>query len=132
MIERPERKVLLSRAWKLYCPQCGQAKMFRYWVLMLPRCGHCGLKYEREPGYFLGSIYVNYGLTALFTTFSYVALHYGLEVSNAWLMPPLIAWCLIFPVLFFPYARAHWLAMDLSFDRPEEDDEPPPGYNDAV
>lgn len=93
---------------------------------MYPKCDHCGLTYEREPGYFLGSIYVNYGLTALTTTFCYILFHFVLGYSNLWVVPPLVAFCIIFPVLFFPFARAYWLAMDLSFDRvrTDEDDLP--------
>jgi uncharacterized protein (DUF983 family) len=123
------RSVLLSRAIRLKCPQCGESKMFHHWLSMYPTCPHCGLKYEREPGYFLGSIYVNYGLTAMTTTFFYVTLHFGAGVANWWLVPPLLAFCILFPIAFFPYARAYWLAMDLSFDQlNDEPDQPPPGY----
>lgn len=103
--------------------------MFHHWVLMYPVCPNCGLKYEREPGYFLGSIYVNYGLTALVTTFTYIAFHIVLGYSNLWVVPPLVVFCVVFPVLFFPFARAYWLAMDLSFDAyKDEEDQVPPGY----
>lgn len=122
------RGTLLSRALKLKCPQCGESKLFHHWVLMYPTCAHCGLKYEREPGYFLGSIYVNYGLTAMTTTASYIIFHFILGYSNLWVVPPLLAFCILFPILFFPFARAYWLAMDLSFDAVnEEEDLPPPG-----
>lgn len=121
------RGVLLSRAWRLKCPQCGESKLFHHWVLMHPVCSHCGLKYEREPGYFLGSIYVNYSVTALTTTACYVGFHIVAGYSNGMVVPPLLAFCILFPILFFPFARAHWLAMDLSFDRinDDEDDQPP-------
>lgn len=29
---------------------------------MHERCPGCGLKFEREPGYFLGAMYISYGL----------------------------------------------------------------------
>lgn len=29
-----------------------------------PTCSHCGLKYEREPSFFYGSLYVSYALTS--------------------------------------------------------------------
>ena len=111
------RNVLLARAVRLKCPQCGESKLFHHWVLMYPKCEHCGLTYEREPGYFLGSIYVNYGLTALTSTVAYIVFHFIMGYPNWWVMPPLVAFCILFPILFFPFARAYWLAMDLSFDR---------------
>ena len=30
---------------------------------MHERCGVCGLRFEREPGYFVGAMYMSYGLT---------------------------------------------------------------------
>ena len=32
------------------------------WDKMHETCSHCGLKYELEPGYFQGAMYVSYGL----------------------------------------------------------------------
>jgi uncharacterized protein (DUF983 family) len=100
--------------------------MFSGLIRMRPECKHCGLHYEREPGYFLGSIYVNYGLTAITTTILYVALRFGVEYDNRLIVWPLAAFCVAFPVFFFRYARAYWLAMDLSFDRPLADAPPEP------
>ncbi len=129
MTQPISRGTLVSRAMCLKCPQCGESRLFHHWVLMYPACRHCGLKYEREPGYFLGSIYVNYGLTAMTTTAAYVAFHFILGYSNLWVVPPLLAYCILFPILFFPFARAYWLAMDLSFDAVnDEEDVPPPGF----
>jgi hypothetical protein len=90
---------------------------------MNPQCRHCGLRYEREPGYFLGSIYVNYGLTAITTTITYVVLRFGAEFDNNRIAGSLAVFCVAFPLFFFRYARAYWLAMDLSFDRPAADSE---------
>lgn len=54
------------------CPKCeegevfsdkGNIFLFRFPV-MKETCDHCGHKYEREPGYFFGAMYVSYGLTA--------------------------------------------------------------------
>jgi len=80
-------------------------------------CDKCGTSLEREPGYFLGSTYINYAVTAGLTTVSYVALHFGAGWSNAVLMPGLAVFCLIFPLVFFRYARSLWLSLDCFFDR---------------
>ena len=79
-------------------------------------CAHCGLVYEREPGYFLGSIYINYGITALLTTAGWVTARFILRIESSWLLPAFAVFCLLFPVLMFRHARALWLAMDCRFD----------------
>lgn len=79
-------------------------------------CPECGLKFEREPGYFLGSIYINYGLTALITTIAWIVLHLGLGWEARPLAMGLLTFCVVFGTLFFRYARALWLALDCRFE----------------
>ncbi len=73
---------------------------------MYPSCASCGLKYEREPGYFLGSIYVNYGLTALLVTVGYFGLVFSGVLSFESALWVATAFTVVFPVFFFRYARA--------------------------
>jgi uncharacterized protein (DUF983 family) len=107
---------ILSRASRLRCPRCGQGKLFRGWFRMHPTCPQCHLRYERDPGYFLGSAYINYGITAFLVTVAYMTLHYGARLTNRQLVAPLLAFCVVFPLFFFRYARSWWLAMDCFFD----------------
>lgn len=79
-------------------------------------CPECQLRYERAPGYFLGSMYINYGATALTMTVAYVLLHFQLGIDNRTLMAPLLGFCIIFPVFAFRYSRALWLGFDCFFD----------------
>ena len=44
---------------------------------MYERCEVCNLKFEREPGYFLGAMYISYGL-GLTLTLNTVKLRYTL------------------------------------------------------
>jgi hypothetical protein len=90
---------------------------------MPKNCPECGLKLEREPGYYLGSIYVNYGLTAILMTASYFILFLEFGVHPDYLLWGCFAFALLFPAFFFPFARALWLAFDLSWDPPEENTE---------
>jgi len=83
---------------------------------MNDKCSACGLKYEREPGYFLGATYVNYGWTAGTMTAAYLLLHIALGYPNTYVLPPLIAYVVLFPVFFHRYARALWLAFDRFVD----------------
>ena len=51
------------------CPQCRKESMFTHgtysskFLSMNKTCSNCGLQYEREPGFFYGSMYVSYALS---------------------------------------------------------------------
>lgn len=90
--------------------------MFAGLIRMHERCSECDMKYERAPGYFLGSTYINYGVTSLTITIAYFSLHFGLGFTNRQLAAPLLAVCVILPLFFFRYARALWLGFDCHFD----------------
>jgi ribosomal protein S27AE len=114
-------RTMLGRALRLRCPRCGEGILFLGWFHMRSRCDWCGLIYEREPGFFLGSIYVNYGLTAMLTTVAYVgliAVDAGSPEGILWL---LAAFCVLFPAWFFRYARSLWLGFDQYWDPRAED-----------
>lgn len=113
----PGFRAAVVRGIQLRCPMCGHGRLFRGLIRMHPDCSHCGFVFERGPGYFLGSTYINYGLTAGITTWSYVVLHFLLRFSNRAVMPGLLAFCAFFPVFFFRYARSLWLALDCFLDR---------------
>lgn len=91
---------------------------------MQPRCPRCGLVFERIEGQWLGSL----GLNTIVT----FALLFVLVIGGVFatapdvaVMPLMIAAVAIgglFPVIFFPWSRTLWLAMDLLM-RPPTDDE---------
>lgn len=83
---------------------------------MRPCCQCCGLKFEREPGFFLGSIYVNYGLTALLVTAAYFALFFTDTLTDPQRLWTLVVFSAVFPLWFFRYARSIWLGFDHLFD----------------
>lgn len=113
---RPPLETLLGRGLRLLCPRCGAGRLFRGWFTMHERCPNCRLKYERGPGYYLGSAYINYGMIALLTTFAFVALRFGANVPTNVLRYPLLAVALLLPLATFRHARAVWLALDCHFD----------------
>ena len=90
--------------------------MFRGWFTMHAACVQCGLKFDRGPGYYLGSIYINYGLTAAIVTVGYLALFLTDTLSPPARLAVLGGFCLVFPLWFFRYARSLWLAVDLYLD----------------
>jgi len=119
MIPEPPNSLgqAFSRGIRLKCPICNKGRLFDGFIRMQKSCSVCAFHFERGPGYFLGSTYINYGVTTLLTTWTYVVLRFGLGISKPVLIPVLAAFCVIFPVLFFRYARSLWLSFDCYFDR---------------
>jgi uncharacterized protein (DUF983 family) len=110
---------LLGRAIRLRCPLCGQGKLFRGWLSMHKTCPHCGVKFEREPGFFLGSIYINYGLTALIVSIAYPVLLFNKIVAETPLLIAATTFVVLFPLVLFPWARSLWLGFDQWHDARE-------------
>lgn len=103
---------LVGRALRLCCPLCGQGKLFRTWFLMHEKCPHCGVTFEREPGFFLGSIYINYGLTGLIAVIAALVLRFRFDIPQTPIMIGAMSFTLLFPLVVFPWARSLWLGFD--------------------
>lgn len=83
---------------------------------MHKECASCGTKFEREPGFFLGSIYINYGLTALLVAIFYPVLLFTKTVPETPLLWGCFLFTLIFPMLLFRHSRSLWLGFDEWYD----------------
>lgn len=103
------------------CPHCGRRGVFRTWTRLLDECPRCGLRYEREEGYWLGAILINtvatIGLFGLGTTLWAIA---------TWPDPPWglmtavgIGFNLLVPILFYPYSKALWVAIEITAHPPK-------------
>jgi uncharacterized protein (DUF983 family) len=88
---------------------------------MSQRCSVCGLEFRREEGYFLGAMYISFGLALAIIGLIAVVLR---AITGWWITKDVI-WAVI---LFLPlapsislFARVLWIYLDQTFD-PE-----PPG-----
>jgi uncharacterized protein (DUF983 family) len=108
---------------QLRCPACGGGPVFVTWVTMCPSCPSCGIHFDREPegGYWVGSNTIN-----LFASEAAFAVFFVGIIVATWPSPPwdLLLWggmalMLLFPVLFFPFSKTLFIAVDLAF-RPQE------------
>ena len=67
VLQVPHSMSRLQGILRQRCPRCQRGAIFRtpLWrgILALhERCPVCALKYDREPGYFLGAMYISYML----------------------------------------------------------------------
>ena len=102
----------VRRAARLTCPRCGRAPLFRGWFTMNTVCAVCDLRFERAQGYWIGAIYVNYAITTLIALTGFFTLWAWTEVSTATQLAIWAPFCVVFPLWFFRYSRAVWLAVE--------------------
>ena len=103
---------LLWRALLLRCPMCGAGRLFRTFFTVNERCPKCHGDFQREEGFYLGSIYINYGLTTLIVAIAYPLLLFSGTLSNDALFWLALGFMLLFPVVIFRHARSLWLGFD--------------------
>jgi uncharacterized protein (DUF983 family) len=103
--------LLVARSLLLRCPGCGEGELFAGWFSMHERCSACGKSFEPEKGFYLGSIYFNYGLTAVLAMAAAIPLMVY-QVEKWVLLSVTLGIAVLFPVWFFRYARSLWLGFD--------------------
>jgi hypothetical protein len=90
---------------------------------MNKRCPDCNLQFERESGFFLGAIYINYGLTAMIVTVLFMALLITRALPQNQIKMLTLSIAILFPLLFFRHARSLWLGFDFMVDPRQSDEE---------
>lgn len=113
---------LLRTGLLLRCPRCGGGRLFDGFFRMFPECDLCHLRFEREQGFFVGAIYINYAVTVLIVMPGFFLLDHYTSLT----MPQQIllwsAFAGIFPLLFFRHSRSLWLSAAYFFDPDEKPD----------
>lgn len=115
---------MLGRALRKRCPRCGGAGIFRSFGELHVRCPTCGLRFEREQGYWVGSMIINtivtFGLL-LFVLVGGIVVFWP-DVAWTGLFIATVAVAGLTPVLFHPFSRTVWMAIEMSYHPVEEND----------
>jgi uncharacterized protein (DUF983 family) len=103
------------------CPRCREGSIFASGFagivgLMNQTCAVCGLRFEREAGYFLGAMYVSYGLGVFTVLPVAVILAVVVEWPLAAVLAVMVVQTLISVPLFLRFSRLLWLYLDQSID----------------
>jgi len=94
---------------------------------MAERCPRCGMRFEREEGFFLGAYVVNFAVTEgllLVLLMAYVLVQAN-DSDGVPVLPVVLATvvaAVLMPLAFYPLARTIWVAVELVM-RPLEIDE---------
>jgi hypothetical protein len=82
---------------------------------MNPACSDCGLRFEREAGYFLGAMYISYSLQVLTVLPVSLFLILVADRSLALVLTVMVVQTLVSAPLFYRYSRIAWIHVDQAF-----------------
>ena len=99
------------------CAQCGSGHLFKGYLKMKPDCPQCGLHFEREQGYWAGALAINIVATGGLFTIVFVALLIATipKVPVAPLLIVLVPIALLGPIVYYPFSKTVWVAVDRAF-----------------
>ena len=115
------RGQILARGLTNRCPNCGGRTLFRPDRLfeVNPACPRCGLKFERDEGFFLGSMSLNYGVTLVGFLAPVLLLAYYHVIGLTLAIVLAGVGSIGFPLLFYRSSRSWWL-MNYYFFFPQQ------------
>ena len=103
---------VLSRAFRLRCPACGQSSIAGSFFRIRHHCPTCHALFKREEGFFVGAILANVLTTEAFILivcfFCLMVIGASYESVLVWLF--IVG--LLFPVLFYHHSWSFWLGFD--------------------
>lgn len=111
----------MRRALTRRCPYCGGPGVYRGYLELRESCPTCGVRFEREEGYFLGAYALNLIVAEFLGLGLALFLIFGTALREAdliWQEAVAVGLAVAFPLLFFPYSRTVWIALDLVFHPP--------------
>jgi uncharacterized protein (DUF983 family) len=114
---QPSRGLTMWRGVRRKCARCGGGKLFHRWFRMAQTCPHCDLKFEREPGYWVGAVAINTAVIGFLFAVVLVAFSAATVPDIPWVTLLLIELPLMAlgPVFFYPFSKTLWVAVDRAF-----------------
>lgn len=106
------------------CPKCQNESMYQdknilhlgNVLKMNEKCSHCGLKYQIEPSFFYGAMYVSYGLNVATGIAAFIVsyLIFGATLKTAFIS--IIAAIIILFPFILRWSRNIYINMFVSYD----------------
>ncbi|MDP9227144.1 MAG: DUF983 domain-containing protein [Actinomycetota bacterium] len=109
----------MARGLSRQCPKCGEGKIFSGFFALRSHCPRCGLRFEREEGYWTGAMIVNLAACELWFAILFLAVIVATLPEIPWVALLGVALLTngLLPIAFYPWSKTIWMAFDLSFCR---------------
>ncbi|MDO6803865.1 DUF983 domain-containing protein [Wenyingzhuangia sp. 1_MG-2023] len=108
------------------CPHCHKGRVFEksnnLFSIQFPKmqvsCDHCHSKYQKEPGFFIGAMYVSYGLTVAEALCTYILTRPFFEKALDLRVIPIIALVIVLLTFFnIRMSKMIWIYMFKNYSR---------------
>ena len=107
---------IYSRIIHQKCPHCGKGDIFhkRTGLFELPNmkeaCEICSYRFYREPGYFLGAMYVSYGLAVFQGILAFLSCYFLFpQLTTLYLALSVIGVIFLFSMQNYKYSRVIYM-----------------------
>lgn len=80
-------------------------------------CSHCGLHYEKEPGFFYGAMYAAYALTSGWFIIWYIIDATLLHLPTSIFLVAMVSSFLFLAPITFRWSRLFWLNFFNSYEK---------------
>jgi uncharacterized protein (DUF983 family) len=108
------RRKLIKRGLLLQCPYCGQGGIIKYPFWIKDCCPKCGYRFAPETGYFVGGYALNLVGAEIIGVVIIIIILLRSNLSLYQQEALGIGAAILLPILFFPWSRTLWMALDLT------------------
>jgi len=106
------------------CPKCQTGNFFRtnnpyqlkQFDKLNERCEYCQESFTREPGFYIGSMYVSYALSVALMVVFFVGFVLILDLDMYYVLTALVASYIILIPVMFRLARLIWVNIFVKYD----------------
>ena len=113
----PRPPKALASILRQRCPVCRRGPVFRRHIKMYETCPVCDHRFEREPGYFVGAMYVSYALgVPIYLALAFLMQEVFPNLSVIGVILASLPFFLPLAPFLFRYARVIWLHLDWAPD----------------
>lgn len=117
-LSQPRPRPLLLAVATSRCPQCREGEFFDgpwhrlNFLKIHPQCPVCGAKFEPEPGFFIGAMYVNYAFNIIQLVVVGLFMWLVVNPANVWWIVAAVLGVTFATIPFTArYSRVIWMYM---------------------
>ena len=125
---------MLKKGSKLYsiltgtCPRCQNESMYENnnllhlskIIKMKEKCSHCGLRYQIEPSFFYGAMYVSYGLNVAIGVAAFIISYLIVPSVKIGFISVVATIILLFPIVM-RLSRSIYINIFVAYKDPAKD-----------